>query len=216
MNAIINELNSMCWSIKFDADRAVELLKKIDPNEVYDNLSANGSVYRTTLLGRAIANQNIEMLKILLENGADPNFVDPEMEADTAFWDLKYPSFSESEDKVRLEMMQIMLEYGASPTLVEDENDLLSHVFFEVWSGRYEDNWEYICKVFVLLVAYGGKSDYCKPEIIKPFNKKKMSQYRLDPQKHEDGYHIIDGKGTLMARVKYDYYSNGFFDREID
>ena len=77
MNSIISELDAMCWAVKFDQDRAVDLLKCIDPNEVYDYVPPHGGIpYRTTLLYRAVSNQNVDMMELLLENGADPNFVD--------------------------------------------------------------------------------------------------------------------------------------------
>ena len=215
MNAIISELDAMCWAVKFDQDRAVELLKCIDPNEVYNYVPPHGGIpYRTTLLYRAVSNQNVDMMKLLLENGADPNFVDPEKEANTVMWDLMCPGLSESESKVRLEMAQIMLEYGASPVLVDDPegNDLLSHVFFQIWADSYNDNWDYLCKFFILLVAYNGESKYCKPIIKKPFNKKKMEQYHLEAQENKESYHIVNNRGTVIAAIENLLFENGFFE----
>lgn len=217
MNAIISELDAMCWAVRFDQDRAVELLKSIDPNEVYDYVLPHCEVpYRTTLLYRAVSNQNIEMMKLLLENGADPNFVDPEKEANTVMWDLMYPGLSESESEVRLEMAQIMLEYGASPVLVDDpeRNDLLAYVFSQIWADRYDDNWDYLCRFFILLVAYGGESKYCKPIIKKTFNKEKMGQYHLEPQENMTDYHIVNNRGTVIAIIENLFFENGFFEDE--
>ena len=65
--------------------------------------------------------------------------------------------------------------------------------------------WEYRSRFLILLIAYGGANSYCKPEIIKDFDKSNMAQYRFNLVSAEDGYHlageIVDGNGEVFAIV---------------
>ena len=57
----------------------------------------------------------------------------------------------------------------------------------------------------ILLVAYGGHNEYCKPEILIHFDKNNMEQYDFSFVKCPDNYHlrgeILDANYDVVARV---------------
>ena len=178
MNSILAELNSMCWSIQFDLERAKDLMCKTDLNQTYEAVSQYTKItYRTTLLEQAAICMNVPMVRLLLECGADPNFVDPEHEAESVLWNLQYPGRTQSESEIRLEVTKILLSNGASPRIKEDGEELISYVLFFVFHGRYDEDWEYRSRFLILLIAYGGTSEGYSYEIMDLFNRDEIEKY---------------------------------------
>lgn len=184
-------LDNCCTAKTFDAVQAAMLARQIDLNKPYDvsNDPDGHMPCMRTFLERAIEFCNIDMVKLLLEHGADPNFIDPEDEADIVLWGLQHWENKESTE-CRLKMAQLLLEHGADPCIISDGEDLFSYVLYAIFNDSYDELWEYRARFFILLVAYGGKCYRCEPKIIKPFDKTNMQQYRFGFWEHEDGYHL--------------------------
>jgi len=62
---------------------------------------------------------------------------------------------------------------------------------------------EYLRKFMVLLIAYGGHTEYCNPQIIRPFDLDHLNKYRFDIFQEADGYHlsaqIRDDQNRIIA-----------------
>ena len=159
-----------------------------------------------------VTNTNLKMAQLLLEKGANPNMI---FDDENPLWDLQYNDYSDEEyeegnyayqsDEKRLKIAQLMLECGADPCIVVEGEDLFSYVLYAVFNDDYGQFWKYHCRFFVLLVAYGGKNNYCKPEILKPFDKSNMHQYKFYCVPVGDGYHltgeIVDENHEVVAKI---------------
>lgn len=200
---MIRKLEDMCHDINFNKADAVELMKQMDINQEFQRGDKWGVSYPTTLQAEAIDNNNVAMLSLLLENGADPNQVYDGCNSE--LWALQYNSCESAEiDEIRLSMAQLLLEYGANPNMnpENDPQDLFEWVWYEVCNEPYSDSWIYRGRFFILLVAYGGKSRWWTPKIVKDFDKSKMNTYRLWLLKENvDGYDafIEDDKKEIVA-----------------
>ena len=209
MNENEKSLFSLCADENFDKETALSLIKAVDINkELVEDERYPGIT--TTFLSQAAMHINIEMVRLLLENGADPNFIlcaGKPLHQGNPFWDMQYPvSYNASENETGLQIAQLMLDYGASPAIELEGEDLFSYVLYAVFNDDdYETLREYRSRFRILLVAYGGENDYCHPEILKEFDKSNMSQYRFNFIPVGDGYHltgeITDGNGEVVARV---------------
>ena len=208
MNENEKSLFRLCSDVNFDKETALSLIKAVDINKelVEDERYLN---IKSTFLSRASAYANIEMVRLLLENGADPNFIlcaDKPLYQENPFWDMQYPvSDDAAENETGLQIAQLMLDYGASPAIELEGEDLFSYVVFGVFNDDRDTSWEYLCRFLIMLVAYGASNDYCHPEILKKFDKSYMAQYRLNLLPVGDGYHltgeITDGNSEVIAIV---------------
>ena len=73
MDILINKLLELCSDPLFEKGEATALIRNINLNkEIVDTQHPNS---RTTFLMKATRNANLEMVRLLLENGADPNFI---------------------------------------------------------------------------------------------------------------------------------------------
>lgn len=209
MNENEKSLFRLCSDVNFDKETALSLIKAVDINKelVEDERYLN---IKSTFLSRASAYANIEMVRLLLENGADPNFIlcaDKPLYQENPFWDMQYPvSDDAAENETGLQIAQLMLEYWADPGIIIDEEDLFSYVLSAVFNDDdHKVLCEYRSRFLILLIAYGGANSYCKPEIIKEFDKSNMAQYRFNFVPADDGHHltgeITDGNGEVFAIV---------------
>lgn len=195
MGGLIYELLNMCSDACFDRKSAEEIIGNLELNQEITN--PEYPLLRTSFLSVAADNANIEMVRLLLKHGADPNFIlyadEPRMR-ENPFWDLQYCVLdgTAEENETRLQIAQLMLEYGADPTIVLEDEDLLSYVVFEVFNGNIgTDDWRYRSRFLILLIAYGGANSYCTPKILLPFDKYNMAQYRFLCDWADDGRHLI-------------------------
>lgn len=203
------ELLSMCADLQFDAVKATKLAKYVELNQELPDPEYPSS--RTSFLAVARFHANIEMVRILLQCGADPNFIlyaDKPLYRETPFWDLQYNDYGETEEEneVGLQMAQLMLDYGADPNIDLDDGDLFSYVCSAIFNDDDEIGLlRYRSRFFILLVAYGGKSKNCQPDILKPFDKSNMAQYQFRFVPCGDGYHltgeIVDGNFEVVAKI---------------
>ncbi len=202
---MIRKLEDMCHDLNFNKKDAVNLIKQIKINEEFQRDVKFGFSYTTTLQAEAIDNHNIDMLSLLLENGADPNQIYNNDESE--LWNLQYnDGETEEENEVRLKMAQLLLEYGANPNMNPGDEpiDLFDWVWYEVCDEPYGDSWKYISRFFILLVAYGGKSQNWVPKILKNFDKSNMGKYRFWLLKEKiDDYcaKIVDDKENIVAYI---------------
>jgi hypothetical protein len=196
MDEKMKELYHMCQDNDFCVIRAEELIKEIDINEPFND-DPRWDKSLTTFLSQACMHTNLKMAKLLLENGADPNYVlyaDRPGWNENPFWDLQYNVYddefyeesdenkkiADAADEDNLEIARLCLEHGANPCLKLEGEDLFSYVLYAVVED--DDDFrllEYRSRFLILLIAYGGKNEYYKPQILKPFDKNNMKQYEF-------------------------------------
>ena len=198
---MIQELIKMCTQKDFDLEKANELIQQIDVNEKFKKPDYS---WNNTLLECASENANFSMVKLLLENGADPDIVADDL---GPLWSLQYADGeTDKENKDRLKIAQLLLEYGANP-LIDPENTnegLFDYVVFKIFNDDLNDSWEYLVRFFILLVAYGASSDYCTPHIVKEFDKADMSQYKFRFRSEGNGKYsgiITDRNDDIAAYI---------------
>ncbi len=202
---MIRKLEDMCHDLNFNKNDAVNLIKQVEINQEFERDVKFGFSYTTTLQAEAIDNHNIDMLSLLLENGADPNQIYNNDESE--LWNLQYNSGEANEiDEIRLKMAQSLLEYGANPNMNPSNEpvDLFEWVWYEVCDEPYGDSWKYMSRFFVLLVAYGGKTQNWEPKILKSFDKSNMEKYRfyfLRERINDYCAKIVDDKGDIIAYI---------------
>jgi ankyrin repeat protein len=194
MDEKIKELYHMCQDNDFSVICAEELINEIDVNQHFHDPRWDTL---TTFLSEACSHTNLKMVRLLLEKGADPNYVlyaDRPGWHENPFWDLQYhvyddKFYEESEDNKNianaadednLEIARLCLEHGADPCLKLEGKDLFSYVLYAVLED--DDNFrllEYRSRFLILLIAYGGKNEYYKPQILTSFDKNNMKQYEF-------------------------------------
>lgn len=198
---MIRELEAMCLRQEFDRAKAEQLMRQVDVNQVF---AVSGYRWKTVLLECAATHANVPMVELLLRNGADPNLI---FDDEATLWNLQYnDGETDDENEQRLIIAQMLLEYGADP-LIDPENggeSLLDYVVFAVFNDDYSELWEYRSRFLILLVAYGAKSDYCSPRIVKEFDKANMRQYHFLMVPAGNGKFsgaISDGRGNNIAYI---------------
>jgi hypothetical protein len=186
------ELLHMFKSKCFDRNTASRLLAEI-PDLNQPILDLNG--YSSTYLYEAQTFNNVEAVRLLLENGADPNLDIPELISDCALTDLHFLWEEISKEaSQRLEIAKLFFEFGGDPNLWYDGETLYDHVLWEVFNDSITPHsWEYIERFFIILIAYGGgggNSRYPKPSLSEPIDKTRINEYDLLLVTCEDGYHL--------------------------
>ncbi len=188
-------LFELCKEKEFNTEIAKELIKNVDLNSIILD-------EHTTFLITAVEYENTDMIKLLLKNGADPNFF-PEDDL-PALWNLQYYNFFETNQSELLYITQMLLESGANPNIVGDDESLFDYVAFSVFNEVEDDNWSYILNFFLYLIAYGGSSKYCTPVIYEEIDKRRLSEYDFIVEPTEDGKYLcgkIYRAGRLIADV---------------
>ena len=221
MDDKVKELYDMCRDNDFSITHANELLDEMDVNEpIHDD--PNWEQHITTFLSEACTYTNLRMAKLLLEHGADPNYIlysDRRGWQENPFWDLQYPVYddefydandenkkiADAADDDNLEIARLCLEHGANPCIELDGEELFSWVFYAVVEDDdYFRLLEYRSKFLILLIAYGGKNKYYEYEIIRPFDKNNMKQYDFvrfgsNPYSVDE---IVDENYEVVARIQ--------------
>lgn len=192
------ELLTMFKSKVFDYAAARDIIADI-PNLNEPILDLNG--YSTTYLYEAEENNNIEAVRFLLENGADPNLDIPELISDCPLFDLHFLwGEMQGEEQQRLEIVRLFFEFGANPDILCEGETLYDHVLREVFNDSITPHdWKYIKKFFIFLVAYGGgkePSRYGPPDLTEPIDKNRICEYDFKLVPCEDGYHL---EGHMIA-----------------
>ena len=164
------QLYEWCKSEKIDKEAIFKLINEINLNEVIESED-------TTFLYTAFAYENFEMIKILLGKGADPNFF---TENDgPLLWGLQYGGcYNISEDE-QLALVKLILDKGANPNVAWEGETLMEYILWKVFNEVRDNNWEYIIKFFVYLIAYGGKLENGMPIIYQEIDKDKLDEYEF-------------------------------------
>ena len=149
---MIFELEKMCQQIDFDKNTAEKLLAQIDVNQEF--VSARHSWLTTNLLECAIIYANYEMVKLLLEKGADPNMV-YNNGTENVLWDLQYAEEDTKENEIRLNIVKLLLENGANPHIVVENEDLY-HWATACWQDDMGTQAKYRSEFISLLEDYGA------------------------------------------------------------
>lgn len=200
------ELLAMFKSKVFDYAAAQEIIADI-PDLNKPILDLNG--YSTTYLYEAEENNNIEAVRFLLENGADPNLDIPGLINGCPLHDLHFLWEEMEEEQQRLEIVRLFFEFGANPDIQYEIETLYDHVLWEVFNDSVSPHdWNYIKKFFICLAAYGGgkkPSRYGIPNLTEPIDKNRIYEYdfRLVPCKGgcDSEGHIIAPDGTDIGTV---------------
>lgn len=199
---MIRELELMCRDNNFDKNQALAVILQTDVNQKF---VPSGCCFESMLLDLAVESVNADMVKMLLENGADPNQIFGTDEA--ILWNIQY-SFNESFElnERRLKIAQMLLEYGANPHINpgNEPEDLFEWVWCELRDQPYDSVWVYQSRFFILLVAYGGAFRNRLPKTVRPFDKADMSKYSLRLLKENaEGYDavILDENYSAVAYI---------------
>ena len=208
----IKRLFELCRNEEFDILEAKTLISQIDVNGIILDPTWTWE-RKTTFLLEASSNSNLKMVKLLLEHGADPNMI---CDDENPLWDLQYNDYSDeiyekeeekarTSDETRLKIANLLLEYGANPCMIVEDEDLFSYVLYAVFNDDPGHLLDYRSRFFILLIAYGGKNNYCNPKIIKPFDKSNMLQYEFIHVPVGDGYYltgeIVDANYEVVAKI---------------
>ena len=148
---MIHELEKLCSLKAFEKEKAVQIMKKIDVNQEFVTLNHG---YNVTLLDYAATFANYEMVKLLLENGADPNLV-YDNGTENVLWNLQYAENDPKENEIRLDIVKLLLEHGANP-YIKVENEDLYHWAIACWQDDMGLQAEYRGHFIDLLEDYGA------------------------------------------------------------
>ena len=121
-------------------------------------------------------------------------------------WSLQYTGDYPEDNGIRLQIAEQLLKNGESPTVISEGETLLDFVCYKIFNDPLDkEEWEYLRKFMVLLVAYGGRTAYCSPQIIRDFDLDHLNKYRFDILQEADGYHlsaqIRDDQDNIIAIV---------------
>ena len=185
------ELLTMFKNKTFDKELALRCLQMItDINQPI--LDWNG--YSTTYLFEAESHNNVEAVRFLLENGADPNFCYQDLISDCALSDLHFLYEEMVEESTqRLKIAKLFFEFGANPDIDYDFESLYDHVFWEVFNDDTPHERDYLRKFLLLMIAYGGGkgiSRYPQAKFSEPIDTTRINEYELQLHLCEDGYHL--------------------------
>lgn len=147
---MIYELEKMCSDADFDKERAVELLKKI--TDVDQEFLDSKYKAKSTLLDMAAEWSNYKMVKLLLENGANPNLV-YDNGTENVLWNLQYAEEDAEENKIRLNIVKLLLENGANPN-INIEGDGLLEWAISCWGDDVGIQSDYRDKFICILEDY--------------------------------------------------------------
>ena len=173
-------------------------------------LSIIKSRYSTTYLFEAETYNNVEAVRFLLENGANPNLDIPDIFSGCALHDLHF-LWQEmvGEEEKRLEIAKLFYEFGGDPNLPYEMETLFGHVLYEVFDDSNEvHNWEYLKKFFVISLAYGGyKNTNLKEPIhlLEPIDIACVDEYDFKLVKCKDRCniegHLLNPDGMVIAVI---------------
>ncbi len=171
---VLKKLAEMCQDSHFDQTEAVCLMKKADINRMFEFAG-----FDTTLLETAIECFNLEMVALLLENGADPNQDAP---YGNPFWGLQYSSCEGKEkDEILLKIAQLCLEHGADPFM--DPDQVGEGLFDYVLHSSGDDEGDQLIhrnRFLLLLIAYSNNESIPYRSLDKKkLDKNKLLQYKV-------------------------------------
>ena len=195
-------LIDMCRMISCDVSSAKALLSDVEVNARFITKTPDTQIaYQTTLLAEAAQAGNIDMVKLLLQDGADPNLI-PEDEP--ILYMLELPEDEEPSlcDERRLAIVELLLQSGADPLVKWEAESILDDACFEVFNTVTGYDREYMKRFLLLLILYGGTSDYCNVQFYQSPDLKNTLQYHMFLIQRNDGFlygEIRDDSGNIVA-----------------
>jgi len=204
------------WRIRFKLDDGTFLAfsGNIDWSQM-DHLDMNGKNTEVPLswlkpdgpeaMAAAINEQNYEKILALLQSGVDYPVVDPLWEC-PYLWSLQYTGDDPEDNEIRLQIAEQLLKNGGSAIVEVEGETLLNYVCSRIFNDSMDHGeLEYLRKFMVVLIAYGGRTEYCNPQIIRPFDLDHLNKYRFIMYLEPDGYHlsgqIRDDQNRIIAIV---------------
>lgn len=171
MNTKEEQLYNLCKTENFNGDLPLSLIEGIDLNKII-------MPEDTTFLYTAICYGNLKVAEFLLKNGADPNvFADND---GPLLWNLQYGNDYDLSEDEQLSFVKLALDCGANPSIKWDSGvTLMEWVLYEVFNEIGDNNWEYLRRFLIYLIAYGGKLSNGMPEIYHPIDKNKLNEYKF-------------------------------------
>ena len=152
----------------------------------------------------AIKEENYEKILGLIKAGADYPIIDPLWEC-PYIWTLRYLPDRREYSDICLEITEELLKHGEDPAAVWEAEALLDDVVFDLFNVCGPEQCVYLSKFLIRLIAYGGKTEYCTPQIKGTFDLDHLERYRFLMFEMEDGYHlhgeIWDEKDNVIAIV---------------
>ena len=127
------ELLSMMQDKHFDEANARKMLNSV-PDVDMSITDEHG--YQSTYMSEAVDANNIRMVKLLFEYGADPNYIGDG--ALCPLWDLQYWADDEKDDETRLAIVKLFLDHGANPMLSPEGEALYDWAL----SCNAENDWD--------------------------------------------------------------------------
>ncbi len=150
--------------------------------------------YSTTYLYEAVGESNLTAVRVLLDNGADPNFSNTDLFGDCPLWVLQYCDTNYDNPKIRYQIAKEFFRHGADPNLTPDGEveSLYDYVLFKVFDGDIVGSeFDYLLSFFKLLIAYGGGGKgYRKPILSEEIDKDRIDDYQIELEMCDDNYHI--------------------------
>ena len=204
MNDCFSLLLKMCKDAAFDEGLAKRLLSQID--------DVNGIDDDICLLFEATENNNLGMVKLLLESGADPNIIFGE--DDSPLWQLTNAEASyqttnfirreeaKTNEKTRIEIFKLFLAHGADLNLkvFSDDDDTILDCLWVNWKinalmGHDVPDFAYCNRILMYLYANGYCGDFVK---MKPMDPSSYERYFL-AMTDQGCVVITDEQGTLYG-----------------
>lgn len=155
------ELIRLCKTIEFNYEKARNLLKKVDVNAYC------GDGY--TLLSRACNYDNYEMVKLLVESGADINkpIGHCDEKDETVIWDLQYMADEgdsetdeeameklDEENNPRIKILRYLITHGAKIDIKPYQEYLIPYVDSSIWNDfDQSDQYVHRCCFFKTILA---------------------------------------------------------------
>lgn len=185
LNQFLKEFNKESPDIRL-------LSKMLDESGI--DVNGYRNEHGETLLNVAADDKrNYELVKLLLEHGADPE-IPLDEENCTVLWNMQYANLNNEdnidthtyEESVRI--TELLLQFGANPASVCDNESLYYYIRYKVFNEP-EFEHDYIIIFMTLMIVYGEEKLKEYVNYKKPFNKDIALAYRLYFKDVGDGYH---------------------------
>lgn len=132
--------------------RAKEIMAETDLNKPI-NVPSGRSYRSTTYLYEAVIYNNLAAVSFLLDNGADPNLNDPDLDGDCALWELQFID-TDQDWQTRYEISKLFFQHGGNPNTICYGETFYDYILFKVYNDdpNDENDWENLLHLYKLLV----------------------------------------------------------------
>ena len=156
-------------------------------------------------MAAAIDEQYYEKILALLRSGVDYPVIDPIWEW-PYLWSLQYTGDCPEDNGIRLQITEQLIKMGESPIVEVGGETLLDHVCYKLFNDPVDrEEQQYLNRFMIRLIACGGATKYCNPQIIHAFDLENIDRYRFVLLSEPDGYHfhgeIQDEQDNVIAVI---------------